>query len=166
MEYLDIVTEDNVVIDKALRSECHGNPNLIHRAAHILVFNTRGQLILQKRSLNKDIQPGKWDTSVGGHVDSGESYEEAAYRELYEELGIKGIGLEYLYDYKLRNEVESENIRSYCCIYDGDITFNPYEIDDVRFWDIEEIKSKMGHGLFTPNFEQEMTLYLQKHHRD
>ena len=71
-----------------------------------------------------------------------------------------------MYDYKLRNEIESENIRSYCCIYDGDITSNPYEIDDVRFWDIEEIKSKMGRGLFTPNFEQEMTLYLQQHHRD
>ena len=92
MEYLDIVTEDNVVINKALRSECHGNPHLIHRAAHILVFNSSGQILLQKRSLNKDIQPGKWDTSVGGHVDSGETYEEAAHKELYEELDIKGIG--------------------------------------------------------------------------
>jgi len=166
MEYLDIVTEDNVIIDRASRSECHGNPHLIHRAAHILIFNSHGQLLLQKRSMNKDIQPGKWDTSVGGHVDSGETYEKAAYRELFEELGIQGIPLEYLYDYKMRNEIESENIRSFFCIYDGHIRFNRDEIDDVRFWKIEEIKVHMGRGIFTPNFEQEITLYLQRHHHD
>ncbi len=161
MEYVDIVTEDNKIIDKALRSECHGNPKLIHRAAHVLVFNSKGQLLLQKRSMNKDIQPGKWDTSVGGHVESGESYEKAAYRELEEELGIKDVALEYLYDYKMRNEIESENIRSYLCKFDGCIEFNKDEIDEVRFWEIEVINNQLGSGIFTPNFEQEITLYLK-----
>jgi len=162
MEYLDIVTEDNQIIDKALRKECHGNPRLIHRAAHILVFNSGGQLLLQKRSMNKDIQPGKWDTSVGGHVAAGESYLNAASRELEEELGIKDIVLNHLYDYKMRNEIESENIRSYVCVYDGPIHFNRYEIDEVRFWDMAEIKDHLGTGIFTPNFEQEIELYLNK----
>ncbi|MGA1842788.1 MAG: NUDIX hydrolase [bacterium] len=159
-EYIDIVTEDNKIIDKAFRSECHGNPRLIHRAAHILIFNSAGRLLLQKRSMNKDIQPGKWDTSVGGHVESGESYEKAAYRELEEELGIKNVDLDYLYDYKMRNEIESENIRSYLCRYDGQIDFNRDEIDEIRFWEIEEIKRQLGSGIFTPNFEQEIKLYL------
>lgn len=161
MEYVDIVTEDNKIIDKALRSECHGNPKLIHRAAHVLVFNSKGHLLLQKRSMNKDIQPGKWDTSVGGHVESGESYEKAAYRELEEELGIKNVILDYLYDYKMRNEIESENIRSYLCKFDRRIDFNKHEIDEVRFWEIEEIKKQLGSGIFTPNFEQEILLYLK-----
>ncbi|MGA1863429.1 MAG: NUDIX hydrolase [bacterium] len=159
-EYIDIVTEDNKIIDKALRSECHGNPRLIHRAAHILIFNSAGLLLLQKRSMNKDIQPGKWDTSVGGHVESGESYEKAAYRELEEELGIKNVDLDYLYDYKMRNEIESENIRSYLCRFDGHIDFNKDEIDEIRFWEIEEITKQLGSGIFTPNFEQEIELYL------
>lgn len=165
-EYLDIVTEDNRIIDKALRCECHGNPRLIHRAAHILIFNSAGQLLLQKRSMNKDIQPGKWDTSVGGHVGSGESYEEAAYRELEEELGIKNVNLDYLYDYKMRNEIESENIRSYFCRFDGCIDFNKDEIDETRFWEIEEIKEQLGRGIFTPNFEQEIKLYLSMSSRN
>ena len=160
MEYLDIVTEDNKVIDRALRSECHGNPKLIHRAAHVLVFNSNGQLLLQKRSMDKYIQPGKWDTSVGGHVESGESYENAAHRELEEELGIKDKPLEYLYDYKMRNKIESENIRSYICKFDGHIEFNKNEIDEVRFWEMEVIKKQLGSGVFTPNFEQEIMLYL------
>lgn len=161
-EYLDIVTEENVIVARALRSECHGNPDLIHCAAHILVFNSRGQLLLQKRSMSKDIQPGKWDTSVGGHVASGESYDEAAFRELEEELGIKGVSLDYLYDYKMRNEIESENIRSYQCTFDGCIRFNREEIEAIRFWDMEEIAAAIGTGVFTPNFEQEIGLYVHR----
>jgi len=163
-EYLDIVTEENVIVTRALRSECHGNPGLIHRAAHILVFNSRGQLLLQKRSMSKDIQPGKWDTSVGGHVASGETYEEAAFRELEEELGIRGVSLDYLYNYRMRNEMESENIRSYRCMIDVGIEFNREEIDAVRFWDMEEIAAAMGTGIFTPNFEQEIGLYGRRSH--
>ncbi|MGA1868600.1 MAG: NUDIX hydrolase [bacterium] len=160
MEFVDRVTEDDRVLEKVLRSQCHGNPHLIHRAAHVLLFNSQGQLLLQKRSMNKDIQPGKWDTSVGGHVESGEDYEKAAYRELGEELGIKDVPLEYLYDYKMRNEVESENIRSYQCKYDGPILFNHDEIDEIRFWDIAAIVRQLGSGVFTPNFEQEIKLYF------
>ncbi len=87
-EWFDIVDENDRVICQAPRSVCHGDPSLIHRVAHVLVFNRRGQLLLQKRSRSKDIQPGRWDTSVGGHLDPGEDYLEAAYREMREELGI------------------------------------------------------------------------------
>jgi len=76
--------------------KCHGNPALVHRAVHVLVVNAAGELLLQKRSARKDIQPGKWDTSVGGHLEPGESYFAAALREMREELGLSGLPLTFL----------------------------------------------------------------------
>ncbi len=87
MEYFEIVNEQGEVIGKAPRSECHGNPALVHRAVHVLVFNKKGELLLQLRSKDKDIQPGKWDTSVGGHLGVGESYQQAALREFARNWG-------------------------------------------------------------------------------
>ena len=147
------------MIGRALRSECHGNPALIHRTAHVLVFNARGALLLQKRSEDKDIQPGKWDTSVGGHLSVGETYEEAARREMAEELGIRDAPLTYLYDYTMRNEIESEHVRTYRCTYDGPITPDPKEISEARFWTLREIERGLGSGRFTPNFEEEFGRY-------
>lgn len=161
MELFDIVGEDGEVIGTAPRNECHGNPALVHRAAHVLVFNGRRQLLLQLRAMNKDIQPGKWDTSVGGHLAVGETYEQAAAREMAEELGVGGVGLNYLYDYRLRNEVESENIRSFFVEYDGPVKYQAEEIDEVRFWDMDEIEGALGTGIFTPNFEQEFGLFVK-----
>jgi len=161
LEYFDVVDENGNVVGTAPRNECHGNPALVHRAAHVLVFNPSGDLLLQLRSLDKDIQPGKWDTSVGGHLEVGEEYLDAAYREMAEELGIVDAELEYLYDYPLRNEVESENIRSYRTVYDGEVRFQESEIIEVRHWSVDEIKAGLGTGIFTPNFEQEFGLYME-----
>src|SRR5512137_1106823 len=97
MELFDIVDDDDRVIGTARRGECHGNPALIHRAVHVLVVNANGDMLLQKRSASKDIQPGKWDTSVGGHLEPGESYHAAAVREMQEELGLTGLPLTFLY---------------------------------------------------------------------
>jgi isopentenyl-diphosphate delta-isomerase type 1 len=159
MEYFEIVNERGEVIGKAPRSECHGNPALIHRAVHVLVFNKKGELLLQLRSKDKDIQPGKWDTSVGGHLGLGESYEQAAAREMAEELGIEPPELEYLYDYPLRNEIESENIRSFLAVFDGPFKPQIEEIDEIKFWTLEEIDLSLGKGVFTPNFETEFSMY-------
>ena len=159
MELFEIVNEKGEVIGTAPRSRCHGDPTLVHRAAHVLVFNSEGSLLLQLRSKNKDIQPGKWDTSVGGHLGVGESYEQAAAREMAEELGVGGAELRYLYDYPLRNAVESEDIRSFFTIYDGPVVFQVEEIDGVRFWSMGEVRASLGKGVFTPNFEQEFGLY-------
>ncbi|HIJ60603.1 MAG TPA: NUDIX domain-containing protein, partial [Nitrospirae bacterium] len=71
-EFLEIVDADGNTIGTALRSDVHGNPALLHKVVHVLVFNKRGDLLLQKRSLSKDVAPGKWDTSVGGHVSPNE----------------------------------------------------------------------------------------------
>ena len=76
------------VVGKATRGECHGGSMLLHPVVHLHVFNSRGELYLQKRPAWKDIQPGRWDTAVGGHVDYGETIAEALRREVREELGI------------------------------------------------------------------------------
>jgi 16S rRNA (adenine1518-N6/adenine1519-N6)-dimethyltransferase len=86
-ELFDIVDERDAVIGAKPRAEVHVN-NLRHRAVHMLILNDAGEVLLQKRSMWKDKNPGKWDSSAAGHVDSGEGYEEAAARELREELGI------------------------------------------------------------------------------
>lgn len=158
-EYFDLVDDSDQVIGRAKRSDCHGNPDLIHRAVHVLVFNRQGELLLQKRSARKDIQPGKWDTSVGGHLDPGENYRQAAVREMTEELGVSGVPLTFLYTSKMRNAIESENIETYLARYDGAIRFEPREIDAVRFWPPHEIEQALGSGLLTPNFEQEWALF-------
>jgi isopentenyl-diphosphate delta-isomerase type 1 len=161
IELFDIVDEDDRVIGQAPRSACHGNPALIHRVAHVLLFDSRNRLLLQKRSQFKDIQPGRWDTSVGGHLDPGENYQAAAYREMREELGITGVPLTFLYTSKIRNAVESENVATYLARFDGAIAFPLEEIEEVRFWAEEEIAAQLGSGIFTPNFEEEWALWRQ-----
>ena len=156
-EIFDIVDEKGKVIGTAARSQVHGNPTLIHRSIHILVFNSEGQLFLQKRAENKDIQPGKWDTSVGGHVDSGEDVLTAARREAREELGIELDSLELLYSYLWRTEVETELVTTYRALHDGPIVTDPAEISTGSFWSFEDIENKIGSGVFTPNFEHEFS---------
>jgi len=155
-EWFDLVSPDGDIIGRALRSECHGNPDLLHQAIHVFVIHPEtGDLFLQQRSTQKDIQPGKWDTSVGGHVDSGERPEQAVVRELREELGVEAGEPEYLYRYQWQSPVESELIRSYRLYHAGPFTLQPEELDDGRFWSREEIESTLGTSVFTPNFESE-----------
>lgn len=160
-EFFEIVDEQDRVVGRAPRSRCHGDPSLVHRVAHVLVFSPSGELLLQKRSMRKDVQPGKWDTSVGGHLDPGETYPEAARREMEEELGIRDIPLSFLYHSRIRNEFESENVATYLASYAGEIRFEPDEIDEVRFWSPEEIEEMLGTGTFTPNFEEEWEMFKE-----
>lgn len=158
-EYFDIIDNNGKIIGKATRGECHGDNSLAHRVVHVLVFNSNGELFLQKRSMDKYIQPGKWDTSVGGHLDLGETFAEAVCREMKEELGMEDLPVQHLHDYWLRNEIETEFVRTYMCVYDGEITVDADEIDDGRFWQLQEIENNLGKGIFTPNFEQEYEKY-------
>ncbi|HWR58499.1 MAG TPA: NUDIX domain-containing protein [Thermodesulfovibrionales bacterium] len=159
-EQLEVVNERGEFIRLAPRSEIHGNPSLIHRVVHVLVFNEDGALLLQKRSLNKDVAPGKWDTSVGGHVGIGEELLVSAKREMEEELGIAGCGIEYLYSYIHRNPYETEQVATYRCAHSGHIRYNQEEIDEVRFWNLEEINNALGRQIFSDNFEDEFKRYI------
>jgi isopentenyldiphosphate isomerase len=154
-EYFPIVTEDEQVTGKATRQECHSGSFLLHPVVHLHVFNSAGELYLQKRNMNKDIQPGKWDTSVGGHVDYGEEIPEALRREVREELAIENFEPTFITRYKFVSKQEAELVHVYTTVYDGEITPDPSEISEGKFWSISDIQDKMGKEVFTPNFEQE-----------
>jgi len=158
---LEIVDHEGNVVRVAPRSEVHGNPSLMHRVVHVLVFNSEGSLILQQRSMSKDVAPGKWDTSVGGHVDAGEALEDAALREMEEELGIKPE-IEFLYSYVHSNDYETEQVHTFRCTHDGPLTFNREEIDAVRPWSIDEIRQALGNSTLSDNFEHEFNIYLNQ----
>ena len=87
-EMFPIVDEQGYIIDAATRAECHNGSKLLHPVVHLHVFNKDGDIYLQKRPEWKDIQPGRWDTAVGGHIDLGENVDQALHREVSEELGI------------------------------------------------------------------------------
>lgn len=135
---------------------------MIHRVAHVLVFSSDGALLLQRRSPEKKVQPGKWDTSVGGHVPKGEGYEDAAYREMAEEIGLTNVRLERLYAYLHRNSYESEYVTTFSCTSDGPFRPEPSEITELRFFGISEILSARESGAFTPNFLDEVDRYLRQ----
>lgn len=159
-EMLTLVTDDDgAIIGPVPRKLVHGNPGLVHRSVHVMVVGG-GKLLLQKRSARKDTQPGKWDTSVGGHVGYGQSYAEAAAREAEEELGLRLEAPEFLYASRIRNAVESENIHTFLQLSEGPFRAEPGEIDELRFWSRREIEQALGTGVFTPNFEEEFALFL------
>lgn len=160
-ELFETVDEAGNVTGTAPRSECHGNPALIHRCAHVVVYHPDGRMLLQKRSDDKDIQPGKWDTAVGGHLAVGEDFESGARREMNEELGLPyDIPLEFLFDSQIRNEIESENVRVFSAISEGPFNFNRNEISEVRFWTVKELELAGDREDFTPNLKSELKKLL------
>ena len=156
-ERFDIVTEAGEVIGAASRSRCHRDPSLLHRAVHLFVFDEGGRVFLQRRSVQKDIQPGKWDTSVGGHLQQGESVEQALRREMAEELGLDpSLPVELLHEYVWRLPVESELVRTYRCTCAGPFSLQADEIDEGRFFCAQELFDLSEAGQLTPNLEHEL----------
>ncbi len=143
------------VIGRATRGACHGNPALVHAVARVHVRDAQGRLLLQRRSASKDIAPGKWDTSVGGHLLPGEEAAAAARREMREELGVDPGNLVFLHRFLMRSPVETEWVTSYTTIHPGPFHPDPGEIDEIRFWTGAEIEAALGTGVLTTAFEDE-----------
>jgi isopentenyl-diphosphate Delta-isomerase len=145
-EWFDVVNDQDEVIRRATRREVHAT-GLWHRAVHVLVFDASGRVFLQKRSMNKDLSPGLWDSSCSGHLDAGEEYDAAAIRELGEEIGVhlapgetpsrwfrieacEPTGWEFVWVYQLR--------------YDGPITIEPAEIQYGEWVAPSEVTTRLA----------------------
>ncbi|MBI1788023.1 MAG: NUDIX hydrolase YfcD [Acidobacteria bacterium] len=148
MEIVTIVDERNRVVGSAPRPEMRAR-RLPHRATYILVFNSRGDLYVQQRTMTKDVYPGYLDPVAGGVVLAGESYEESARRELAEEMGIRDAPLEAHLDFYFEDDSGRVWGRVFSCVYDGELTLQAEEVESVRLMTAGEILS--GAGRFTPD---------------
>ena len=162
-EIFDVVDADDNVIGQATRSEVHAR-NLLHRAANVFVFNTNGQLLLQKRSATKDQFPLCYTSSASGHLDAGETYEQAAVRELEEELGLK-CPLEYLGKLPASAETAYEHSVLFRTVTDEEPILHPEEIETVKYCGIKEIESMilLSPKSFAPPFRELFHWYLRFH---
>jgi isopentenyldiphosphate isomerase/intracellular septation protein A len=162
-EWFPVVDESGKVTGRAPRSVCHdGKSLLLHPVVHLHLFNKEGKIFLQKRSANKDIQPGKWDTAVGGHMAPEETIEAALLREVREEIGLTVFEPQFLFKYVWESLREKELVFSFVTVSETLPVINRDEIDEGKFWTIEEIRKKMGKEIFTPNFEHEFGLLISK----
>jgi isopentenyldiphosphate isomerase len=128
-EIFDVVNERDEVVGRETRSEVH-RLGLMHRAVHVLVFNARRQVFLQKRSMTKDRQPGLWDSSASGHLDCGESYDACAVRELREEIGLQlAAPPQKLFKLPASEQTDQEHLWVYRCEAEGPFTLHPEEIE-------------------------------------
>lgn len=142
-ELLSIVDENDRIINTCPRHIVHAT-GLRHRAVHILVFNDQGELFLQKRSMNKDLNAGLWDTSAAGHVDAGEDYDTTAIRELKEELGIStDFTMEFLFKLPATLAIGMEFIQVYQCIHNGPFILAVDEIDEGVWLSPAEISERV-----------------------
>ena len=161
IEWFPVVDEDGNTIGEELRTVCHdGKSKLLHPVVHLHVFNSAGELYLQKRAMTKDIQPGKWDTSVGGHVSPEETVEEGLVREAKEELGLTNFEPRFLGKYIWESPLEKELVNSFSTSSDVSPVINKDEIDAGKFWPLSEINENIGKNIYTPNFEYEFRMLI------
>jgi isopentenyl-diphosphate delta-isomerase type 1 len=161
-DIFDIVDERDEVIDRKPRSEVHAR-GLRHRAVHVLVFNSRGEVFLQKRSMKKDRQPGVWDSSCSGHVDSGEVYDQTAVRELREEIGLRlDAAPQKLFKIDACEETDAEFVWVYRCESEGPFQLHPDEIETGDWFATERVTQWMAEKPqdFAPAFMLIWKLFL------
>ena len=157
-EYFPVVEPTGLVIGRSSRAYCHSGAKPLHPVIHIHIIDRFSRIYLQKRPLHKDIQPGKWDTAVGGHVSYGESIVEAVYREAYEELRFHEFNPIHLETYEFESSVEREMVSVFAAVGSYDLHPDPEEVAEGRWWPVEEIDASIGKGVFTPHFDSEFQM--------
>ena len=157
-EWFPIVLPSGMVVGRSTREYCHGGSKPLHPVIHIHIIDRFSRIYLQKRSMRKDIQPGKWDTAVGGHVSYGESLIEAVYREASEELGFTEFNPIYLETYEFESSVEREMVNVFAAVGSYELHPDLDEVDEGRWWELADIDANIGMGIFTPNFESEFQM--------
>ncbi len=160
-EKLILVDKDDNVLGYKSKTECHENNGILHRAFSIFIFNERKQLLLQKRSFQKQLWPLFWSNSCCSHPRKGEDYETATHRRLKEEVGID-TKLKYLYKFEYQvpfKDFGSEH--ELCSVYIGRsndaVSVNQNEIAEWKFIDTNEMEKQMETQPenFTPWFKME-----------
>ncbi|MBI4176702.1 MAG: NUDIX domain-containing protein [Candidatus Aenigmarchaeota archaeon] len=161
-EFFDVVDDDDNVIGRATRQECHRKQH-IHRAVHVFIFNRKGEMLLQKRSRSKDLNPNKWTSSASGHLMPGERYTGAAHRELEEELGIK-TSLRCVHKFRKRVRNDYENTKLFVGFHEGPFRPDRKEVQKVSFFRKEAIRKKMkeDRSIFTPGFLQAFGIFFRR----
>lgn len=143
-EIFDIVNEQDQVIGRERRPEVH-RLGLRHRAVHVMVRNSKGEIFLQKRSMHKDTFPGAWDSSASGHLDCGEDYDACAVRELREELGFSPlVPPKRLFKLYACDETGQEFVWIYLCDGEGPFQLHPHEIETGGWFTVGEITEWMN----------------------
>ena len=160
MEILDIINDQDEIVGTALRAEANER-GLMHRIVHVLIFDHQGRMALQLRSDKVDWCPGHWSTAVGGHVLTGEDYEEAAEREAREELGVD-IDLDFLFKdkYQVRDDFY-KMLSVYKTIYEGEFQFEKDKVVDCKYFTLDEIKEMINNG---EKFHPELLFILKKYY--
>ena len=149
-EQVAIVDNKNRVTGSAPRHTMRAR-GLIHRATYILVFNTKGEIFVQERTMSKDIYPGYFDVATGGVVLDGESYKESAARELAEELGVKNVPLQSHFDFFHEDKKNKVWGRLFSCQYDGPVILQAEEVADGFFMAVAEVIKMAESRPFTPD---------------
>lgn len=177
-ELLPLIDGEGKIVGSAPRSACHKGPGMLHPVVHLEILDGRGGVYLQKRAATKLVAPGRWDSSVGGHVRAGEGLDEALARELREELGVTAMSLaaasessafpvrpEPVLRYKWETELESELVFVYVMRYEGPFAPDRAEVEEGRFWAQAELAEARGKGILTDCFEREYGMLVEAYAR-
>ena len=154
-EQFVVVNEQDEIVGYKTRYECHHNKLCIHRSIAIALFNAKGKLVMQKRSKQKDLYPGYYTLSSTGHVRKGETYEQAATRELQEEMGVTDISLKRIKTFLVSAESETEMITLFTGTYNGTYSYPSDEVESLHYFSSQEIR-KLKH--VTPSSIQSLKI--------
>ena len=159
-EWVPVVDSQGKIIGQATRPSVHRGEKILHPVVHLHVLNKKN-LLLQKRSMTKEIYPGRWDTAVGGHILVNETLETALRREAFEELGLKDFSARLLQVYRWDSGLESELVYMFTTYDFRELNINRHEVSEAKFWTVNQLKKAVGEKIFTPVLEHELSILEQ-----
>lgn len=161
-ELVDVVDERNVVVRREVPRRVVRQDNLLHRCSFVLVFHSNGELFVQRRVSFKETYPSHYDPAPGGVVGSGETYEANAKREVEEEMGIRGVEMEALFDFLYQDEVTRVWGRTFKCVYDGPFVLQESEVESGQFMDLNQVKKLLQEEKVCPDSKVAVRKYLEQ----